>query len=119
MIGIDGQLAGMTATAKAAEAEQKKEENKTTAGDIVDGVASGVDLVDLTAQGCKVVAEAVRPTHLTGGKDALSGFTTGGGDGAANTFQTVADCVPAAAGDMASAAGDIVGGIIGGIADGL
>jgi hypothetical protein len=138
MIGIDQQLAGMAAAniaAKAAEDDQKKQQKESIAGDILEGVADGVDVVGLAADGCKAVAKAMQPSHLTGGKDAMTGFATGGGDGAANTFQTVADCSPVAeaaaetasfvadaasmAGDVVSGAADVVGSMIGGIFDGL
>jgi hypothetical protein len=138
MIGIDGNLAGLAAAtqvAKAAEAEQKQEEKRTTAADVLDGITNGIDGVDLASQGCKAIAEAVKPSHLTGGKDGLASFTTGGGDGVANGFETVADCTPvldaavepagivadmaSIAGDVVSGTADVVGGIIGGIFDGL
>lgn len=138
MITIDGQLASLAAKAQlagTAEAEQKQEEKRSTAGDVLDSVASGFDLVDPAVSGCKAIADAIRPGHVTGGKDLVSGFTTGGGDGIANTFQTVADCAPGAeatvesagfiadaasvAGDVISGVGDVVGGIVSGIVDGL
>jgi hypothetical protein len=138
MIGIDQQLAGIAAAsqaAKAAEDEQKKQQKESAASDILEGIADGVDVVGLAVDGCKAVAKAMQPSHLTGGKDAIAGFTTGGGDGVANTFQTMADCTPAAeaaadsagfvadaasvVGDVVSGAADVVGGIVGGIFEGL
>lgn len=141
MIGIDGNLAGLAATtqlAKAAEDEQKQEEKRTTAANVLEGVADGIDVIGLGVDGCKAVAKAMQPSHVTGGKDAVAGFTTGGGDGAGNAFQTVADCLPVAeatdavaesagfvadtagvVGDVLSGTADVVGGIIGGIFDGL
>jgi hypothetical protein len=137
MIGIDQQLAGLTATtqvAKAVEVEQTKQK-ESVSGDILEGVATGADVVGLAIDGCSAVVKAVQPSHLTGGKDAIASFTTGGGDGVANAFRTVADCTPPAdavaddagiiadvasvAGDVVSGAADVVGGIIGGILDGL
>jgi hypothetical protein len=141
MIGIDGNLAGLTATtqvAKAVEAvnaDQKQEEKRSTTADVLDAVTSGGDVLELGARGCIAAADALKPTHLTGGKEALAGFTTGGGDGVANTFQTVADCTSVAeaatgsagfmadaagmVGDVVSGAADVVGGVIGGVFDGL
>jgi hypothetical protein len=73
-------------------------------------VGTGFDVGGLAVDGCKVVADALRPSHITGGKDPVSGFVTGGGDGASNVFHTVGDCTPAAevAGDAGGSIGDVL-----------
>lgn len=138
MIGIDANPAGLPAVIPPMEAgkdEPRKDEQRTTAVDILEGAADGIDVVGLAIDGCKAVGKALQPSHLTGGKDSPASFMTGGGDGAAGDFHTVADCAPATdaaadaasaaagaasiVGDIVSVAADVVGGIIGGIFDGL
>lgn len=142
---LDGHLGAVTAAPQLAEtinARQQQNAKRTTVADVLDGVSTGIDGVSIATEGCKVIADAVKPTHLTGGKELPAVFVTGGGDGLANGFQTVADCAPVAevatevadaggaltdvlgvAGDIVSGAVDVastvVGGIVSGIADGL
>jgi hypothetical protein len=141
MISLDTNLTDMAATtqvAKATEMEQRKEQQASTAADVLGAAVDGIDVARLAVEGCKAAAKAMQPSHMTGGKEPASQFMTGGGDGTANSFQTVADCMPtvdatdAAAqsagivadaagvvGDVLSGTADVVGGIIGGIFDGL
>ncbi len=142
MIAVEGQVNVPAAAAQAPQTEDRQEQKRSIAADALDGVANGIELVGPMADGCKAASNALRPSHATGGKEAPAGFTTGGGDGVANSFQTTADCAPVAdasgagtdiagiAGDTlstvgdvvsaaASVAGDVVAGILGGIFDGL
>jgi hypothetical protein len=141
MIVTEGSPSNIAVTAQvvnATQVEQKQEEKRTTAADVLETIADGIDGLGLAADGCKAIGKAIQPSHITGGKDTLAGFTTGGGDDIADGFQTVADCTPVAdapeavaetAGLVADAAGmigdvlsrtaEVIGGIIGGIADGL
>jgi hypothetical protein len=138
MINPDTGLFQATVMAKVAEAEQKKkkeEEGGNVLADVLDGVGNAVDAGDLAVSAYKAVANAMKPDFATGGLETPAKFTTGGGDGAANAFQTAADCTPvadaetsaaeaAAEGsgmliDAGSAIVDGVGSVIGGIFDGL
>jgi hypothetical protein len=107
---------------------KKNDGGGATAADILDGVSGAADLTELGVNACQAVAKAMQPAHVTGGRELPTSFTTGGGDGAANGFQTVADCAPdadAAAGvvDIASGIGEAVidgiGTVLGGIFEGL
>jgi hypothetical protein len=89
---------------------RKEEERESAATHAVDGVGTGVDLGGLAADGCKMVSEALTPSHITGGKDAVSGFVTGGGDGASNAFHTVADCLPAT--DVTAETGSMIADVL-------
>lgn len=141
MISPEGLAAGPEVAVRvqnSAEEAQKKQDSSSTVGNLVDGASLGLDGIDLAARGCKAVADRMSPDHVTGGVEAPAGFVTGGGDGPAKGFQTAADCdaVPevlatttesaglisdagSMGGDLVSGAADLVGGIIGGIFEGI
>jgi hypothetical protein len=103
--------------------DEQEQQQQSTLGKIADGLDAAVDGTELASAVCRAGTDAIKPAYRTGGAQSPEHFLTGGGDGAANVFQTVADCAPdleplsvaADAADVGSGVLDVIGGLFEGL----